>query len=107
MNIQYTNLQKPLNTSFSSESTAADVIFGIDLKGKHAVVTGGHSGLGLETTRALINAGASVTIAARNVKEAQTATQDIEGISIEALNLADLDSVHQFTQTLKLNMSIF
>ncbi len=50
---QISELQKPLNSGFGMRSSAMDVIQGIDLTGKTAVVTGGYSGLGLETVRAL------------------------------------------------------
>jgi len=70
--------------SFDATSTAADVIAGVDLTGKRAIVTGGGSGIGLVTARTLASAGAEVTVAARNV-----------GTSAE-LDLADLDSVRRF-----------
>ncbi|MFF5290116.1 SDR family NAD(P)-dependent oxidoreductase [Paractinoplanes globisporus] len=70
--------------SFDATSTAADVIAGVDLTGKRAIVTGGGSGIGLVTARTLAAAGAEVTVAARNV-----------GTSAE-LDLADLDSVRRF-----------
>ena len=45
--------QTPIGSGFHNKSTAAEVIEGIDLSGKNAVVTGGYSGIGLETVRAL------------------------------------------------------
>ena len=45
--------QQRLNSGFGRTSTAADVVRGIDLRGKQVIITGGHGGLGLETTRAL------------------------------------------------------
>ena len=56
--------QQPLGTPFTASSTATDVLDGADLSGTNVVVTGGHVGLGLETTRALSAAGASVTVGA-------------------------------------------
>ena len=52
---------------FGFESTALEVVEGIDLTGKRAIVTGGASGIGIETARALASAGAEVTLAVRDV----------------------------------------
>jgi len=51
---------------FGATSTAAEVIDGVDLHGRRAVVTGASSGIGVETVRALATAGADVTLAVRN-----------------------------------------
>ena len=61
-----------LTTPFGFESTAADVIAGVDLTGKTAIVTGASSGIGVETARALAAAGASVTLAVRNTSAGET-----------------------------------
>jgi NAD(P)-dependent dehydrogenase (short-subunit alcohol dehydrogenase family) len=82
--------------SFDIDSTATDVLAGIDLRGKLAVVTGGYSGLGLETTRALAAAGAHVVVPARNLAGAQEALADVGGVEVDELDLADLDSVSGF-----------
>ncbi|HVR14476.1 MAG TPA: SDR family NAD(P)-dependent oxidoreductase, partial [Gaiellaceae bacterium] len=55
-----------ITTPFGAHSTAADVIAGIDLSGKRAIVTGASSGIGSETARALGTAGAEVTLAVRD-----------------------------------------
>ena len=55
-----------ITTPFGFESTAAEVVAGIDLSGKRAIVTGASSGIGVETARALAGAGADVTLAVRN-----------------------------------------
>ena len=60
-----TDDQKPLGSGFDARSTAAEVLAGRDLTGRYVLVTGGHSGLGLETTRALAEAGAAVLVGAR------------------------------------------
>ena len=57
-----TTEQKPLKSGFGAKTTAGEVLAGIDLTGKTAVVTGGYSGVGLETTRALAEAGATVIV---------------------------------------------
>ena len=88
--------QHPLNSGFTAASTADDVVEDIDLSGKNVIVTGGHAGLGLETTRALSKAGASVTVAARNPDRAAMALVDVEGVSVSQLDLIDPDSVDAF-----------
>ncbi len=91
-----TNQQIPLSTGFDATSTAQDVLDGIDLGGVTAIVTGGHSGLGLETTRALASAGARVVIGTRQPDVARHATRDIDSVEVAALDLADLASVRAF-----------
>ena len=63
--------QRKIGSGFGRDSTAADVIAGIDLTGKTAIVTGGYSGLGLETVRALASAGATVVVPARRPEHAR------------------------------------
>jgi NAD(P)-dependent dehydrogenase (short-subunit alcohol dehydrogenase family) len=91
--------QQPIGSGFGPRSTAAEVLTGIDLTGKLAIVTGGYSGLGLETVRALTGAGAQVLVPARRPAHAEEALA-AEGIpaEIDTLDLADLDSVHAFAQ---------
>ena len=89
-------LQQPLPSPFGAASTALDVIRGIDLSGKVAIVTGGYSGIGLETTQALVSAGASVIVPARNVDKARQALQDIANTQIEPLDLIDPASIRAF-----------
>lgn len=91
-----TNHQIPVHSGFSSASTASDVLVGLNLSGKTAIVTGGHSGLGLETTRALAQAGATVVVGARDPEAARAATHGLNGVEIAALDLADLTSVAAF-----------
>lgn len=50
--------QTPIGSGFHAKSTAQEVIDGIDLTGRNVIVTGGYSGIGLETVRALAGAGA-------------------------------------------------
>ncbi|ROQ39850.1 NAD(P)-dependent dehydrogenase (short-subunit alcohol dehydrogenase family) [Frondihabitans sp. PhB188] len=66
-----------LTTPFGAKSTAAEVLEGIDLTGKRAVVTGGASGIGIETARAFAGAGADVTLAVRNEVAGAEAAADI------------------------------
>ncbi|MFL5272625.1 MAG: SDR family NAD(P)-dependent oxidoreductase, partial [Anaeromyxobacteraceae bacterium] len=55
-----------VTTPFGPATTAADVVAGVDLRGRRAIVTGGASGIGTETARALARAGAAVTLAVRD-----------------------------------------
>ncbi|WP_329205907.1 SDR family NAD(P)-dependent oxidoreductase [Streptomyces sp. NBC_00683] len=77
------------------DSSAADALVDIDLHGKLAVVTGGYSGLGLATTRALVNAGAHVIVPARRPELAQKALDGLDA-EVDELDLADLKSVADF-----------
>jgi NAD(P)-dependent dehydrogenase (short-subunit alcohol dehydrogenase family) len=91
-----------LTTRFGAESTAAEAIDGIDLSGRRAIVTGGASGLGVETARALAGAGAEVTLAVRNVEAGAKVAQELSestgnaAINVAELNLADQKSVAAF-----------
>ncbi|MFG3281594.1 SDR family NAD(P)-dependent oxidoreductase [Streptomyces sp. NPDC048111] len=88
--------QRGIASGFGARSTAADVLAGTDLRNRLAVVTGGYSGIGLETTRALAAAGATVVVPARRTDIARAAVADIPGVEVAALDLADLDSVRAF-----------
>jgi NAD(P)-dependent dehydrogenase (short-subunit alcohol dehydrogenase family) len=91
-----TQKQQPIGTGFTAASTADDVLEGIDLSGKNAVVTGGHVGLGLEMTRALSKAGASVTVASRNPDRAAPKLAGIERVEVSQLDLLDPTSIDAF-----------
>ncbi|CAM4049049.1 SDR family NAD(P)-dependent oxidoreductase [Saccharibacillus endophyticus] len=88
--------QHPVESGFGLRSTANDVLNGIDLSGKLALVTGGYSGLGLETTKALVKAGARVIVPARRPKAAEEALSGIENVEVDELDLSDLNSVKAF-----------
>jgi len=88
--------QHPLGTGFGARTTAADILDGIDLTGKRAIVTGGHSGLGLETSKALAAAGAEVIVAARDAERAKSALHDLPAVTVAPLDLSDLASVRAF-----------
>lgn len=89
-------------TSFGAESTAMEVLDGVDLHGRTAIVTGGSSGIGVETARALAAAGAEVTIAVRDLASGERVAADIRSgpgnriVRVEYLDLADLGSVRAF-----------
>jgi NAD(P)-dependent dehydrogenase (short-subunit alcohol dehydrogenase family) len=91
-----TQRQRPLGSGFTAANTADDVVAGIDLTGKNAIVTGGHIGLGLETTRALSKAGASVTVAARDPEKAAKALAGVERVDVSQLDLLDPESIDAF-----------
>jgi NAD(P)-dependent dehydrogenase (short-subunit alcohol dehydrogenase family) len=88
--------QRPLNSGFGYRSTASDVLEGIDLAGKVAIVTGGYSGLGLETTKALADAGAQVIVPARRPDVAREELDGVDNATVDELDLSDLDSVGAF-----------
>ena len=89
--------QKPINSGFGAKSEPADILANGNLSGKKALVTGGYSGIGLETVRALVAAGADVTVPARDKSRAQKA---LDGIlpedKIGTMDLSDLTSVRKF-----------
>lgn len=91
-----------ISTGFGFTSTASEVIADVDLHGKTMIVTGGASGIGIETVRALAAAGADVTIAARRPDAAEAVAGDLRtatgnpNIDVRALDVADLSSVRAF-----------
>lgn len=91
-------LQHKIDSGFNHRSTTEDVLSNIDLTGRLAIVTGGYSGLGLETTRALVQAGAHVVVTARRPAVAQEALSGLSGVEIDELDLADLSSVRAFAE---------
>src|SRR5690349_5834493 len=91
-----------ITTTFTAESTAAEVVDGIDLSGRRAVVTGGASGIGVETAKALASAGAEVTLAVRDVAAGERTASGIraatgrDDVGVAPLDLADRNSVQEF-----------
>lgn len=91
-----------ITTPFDFHSTAADVLRGVDLTGKRIIVTGGAAGIGLETTRALLIAGAHVTLAVRRPDAVAAVVEELCGqargaaVDVRSLDLADLRSVRGF-----------
>lgn len=91
-----------ITTPFGADSTAADVIAGVDLFGRRAIVTGASSGIGLETARALAAAGAEVTLAVRNKAAGERAATDIAStitsgsVLVSELDVSDRNSVADF-----------
>lgn len=89
--------QHRLDSGFGKRSTAKDVLAGIDLSGQRAIVTGGYSGLGLETVTALAQAGARVVVPARRRGHAEEVLAGVEAgpgaIEVDELDLSDQASV--------------
>ena len=76
-------LQKPIGSGFNGKSTSTEVIKNIDLKGKTAIVAGGNTGIGLETVKTLVIAGATVIVPARDIEKAKNNLQGIANVEIE------------------------
>ncbi|MFI5916689.1 SDR family NAD(P)-dependent oxidoreductase [Dactylosporangium sp. NPDC051541] len=91
-----TEQQRPIGTPFTAASTADEVLAGLDLTGRHAVITGGAGGLGLETTRALSKAGATITVAARDPQRAAAILAGIDRVDIDRLDLLEPASIDAF-----------
>jgi NAD(P)-dependent dehydrogenase (short-subunit alcohol dehydrogenase family) len=91
-----------ITTPFDISATAAEVVRGIDLTGRRAIVTGGASGIGVETVRALAGAGADVTIAVRDLTAGERTAADVRAttaggaVDVRPLELTDLESIDAF-----------
>jgi NAD(P)-dependent dehydrogenase (short-subunit alcohol dehydrogenase family) len=91
-----------ITTPFGFSSTADEVLHGVDLKGKHAIVTGGASGIGVDTAQALAKVGAAVTLAVRNLEAGKAVAQRImhatgnHEVFVRPLDLADQQSIAAF-----------
>jgi len=91
-------LQKPVNSGFNAKSTAEEVSQRIDLSGKIAIVTGGNTGIGLETVKTLSKAGAAVIVPARDIEKAKRNLAGIAHVELENLDLANPDSIDAFAE---------
>lgn len=93
-----------LTTPFGFHSTAREVVEGVDLTGKNAIVTGGASGIGVEIARALAGAGAAVTLAVLPTVAGEPVAAELReatgnaAIGVRSLDLADLRSVKAFVE---------
>lgn len=92
-----------ITNDFDDTTTAMQVVEGLDLTGRRAIVTGAASGIGVETARALAHAGAEVTLAVRDMEAGARTKADIastsgrDSVRVARLDLADLTSVDAFT----------
>jgi NAD(P)-dependent dehydrogenase (short-subunit alcohol dehydrogenase family) len=99
-------LQRPLPSGFNATSTVHDVIKGIDLSGKTAIVTGGYAGIGLETVKTFVAAGATVIVPARDTKKAADNLKGVANVTIEKMDLMDPASIDQFALKFLANHNI-
>ena len=96
-----------IKTNFGFHSTADEVASGINLSGKHVIITGAASGIGAETARALARIGAAVTLAARNTEAGKKVAEDIiattgnKNIHVAALDLDERKSIDSFVKNWK------
>ena len=90
--------QFPIDSGYDAQTTARQALDGADLSGKIAIVTGGVSGLGLATTRALVSAGATVIVSARMTDHARQALAGIERVELAPLDLLDPASISAYAQ---------
>ena len=98
--------QIPLGSGFRAKSEPHEVLADIDLTGKTAVVTGGYSGIGLETTRALASRGAKVIVPVRDETKAADNLSGVDGdVTSATMDLADLSSVSAFADTMAGDLS--
>lgn len=91
-------LQKPIHSGFGATSTVHDVVKGINLHHKTAIVTGGYAGIGLETVKTLVAAGATVIVPARDVHKAAQNLKDVPNVTVEAMDLMDPASINAFAE---------
>ncbi|HEX4205484.1 MAG TPA: SDR family NAD(P)-dependent oxidoreductase, partial [Ktedonobacteraceae bacterium] len=95
-------MSERITTLFGATTTAMEVVTGVDLRGKRAIVTGSASGIGVETARALAQAEAHVTLAVRSIEAGEAVAEEIKqttgnpNIIPGKLDLSDLRLVYAF-----------
>lgn len=93
--------QVPTDSGFHRHSTGSEVLADIELSDRTAIVTGGYSGIGLETTRALAAKGATVIVPVRSPKKAAASLAGVEGdVQTVPLDLGDLGSIREFAESM-------
>lgn len=90
--------QSPLHSGFGPQTTALEILANNDLTGKIAIVTGGYSGIGLETTRVLSGAGVTVIVPARSREKSREALKNIPRVELEEMDLMDPESIDRFAK---------
>lgn len=91
-------LQQPIGSGFNAKSTSTEVIKGVNLTGKIAIVTGGNTGIGLETVKTLAGAGATVIVPARDIEKAKKNLHGIARVEIEEMDAMNPDSIDAFAE---------
>jgi NAD(P)-dependent dehydrogenase (short-subunit alcohol dehydrogenase family) len=94
--VAMTSHQRPIPSGFGVQTTAREVLGNRKLDGVIAVVTGGYAGIGLETTRALSEAGATVIVPVRTPDKARAALAGIARVEVDALDLSEPSSIDAF-----------
>lgn len=92
------SMQQPIGSGFNATSTTNEVIKGVDLTGKVAIVTGGNAGIGLETTKALAAAGATVIVPARDLEKARQNLKGIPNVELGEIDFMDTYSIDAFAE---------
>ncbi|MFI5937037.1 SDR family NAD(P)-dependent oxidoreductase [Actinoplanes sp. NPDC051494] len=96
------NAPSRISTDYDDTTTALQIVDGVDLGGRRAIVTGGSSGIGVETARALAHAGAQVTLAVRDLASGERVRADIgrtsgrDDVAVAFLDLGDLETIDAF-----------
>ena len=91
--------QHPIPSGFNETTTADQIMAGVNLAGKTAIVTGGYAGIGKETVRVLVNAGATVIVGGRDLDKASRNLADIPGAQVRSLDLLDPGSIDAFSNS--------
>ncbi|MGZ3573296.1 MAG: oxidoreductase [Gemmatimonadaceae bacterium] len=89
--------QAPIHSGYGAQTTAREVMGKRRLDGVVAIVTGGYAGVGLETTRTLAGAGATVIVPARSLDKARKALTGMDRVEVESLDLIDPKSIDAFS----------
>lgn len=85
--------QHAIPTKWNHSTTAMEIVEGVDLTGKNVIITGGYTGFGIETTKALTSAGAHVIVLARDVERAKKNLRKVKNVEIEYFDLLIPESI--------------
>lgn len=90
-------LQNPIGSGYNAKSTASQVVEGVNLTGKIAIVTGGYAGIGLETTKVLSATGVTIIVPARDLEKATKNLEGIANVEIAEMDLTSPISIETFS----------